>query len=214
MTDDFFESSYPPTTSSSSFLTDAAAAPSKTTSKAASLTVSLMGVGSALGRILIGLLDQAVLAPRRLSVTILLPLSAILMVISYLIPFIMPWDSPLLWFPFFLNAASYGASWAVVLLSMRQMYAVDTSQNYMFLFLSGASSLFFGRALFGPLYDHERERQHAKEGHCLGIDCVSGSFLIFAGACGISFLLSILVHYRWMKRNGLTFFQSLPEQKS
>merc|ERR1712000_250621 len=89
-------------------------------SKAASLTISLMGIGSALGRIIVGLIDEKFLSVRRISITILFPICPGLMVLSFLLPFVIPSDSPFLWFPFFLNSLAFGGSWAVVLLSMRQ----------------------------------------------------------------------------------------------
>jgi hypothetical protein len=179
-------------------------------SRDASLTVSLMGAGSGIGRILVGVIEATILQPKRMSASILLPIPALLMAASCLIPFVLRPNSPALPAPFVLNALAYGSSWAVVLLSMRQMVAVDTAQFYMFLFLSGASSLIFGRVFLGPYYDEELNKQHAKPGQCVGIECISVSLYVMAIASGMSFLFSLVVHWRWMKRNGLGFFQSLP----
>ncbi len=180
----------------------------------AELTISLMGAGSGVGRILVGVIEAGILQPYRLSATILLPIPALLMAGSNLLPFILPSDSPAMPVPFVLNALAYGSSWAVVLLSVKQMIGLDIAQFYMFLLLAGASTIVWSRLFLAPHYDDELHRQGAKPGRCVGIDCVSVSLYVMAIASGVSFVLGIIVHWRWMRRNGLGYFSRLPLPKN
>ena len=177
----------------------------------ASLCVAVMGVGSAVGRIVAGSLDGALLTPHRLSTTVLLPLPPLIMALASVLALAVDGCGAVwVFLPFFLNSFAYGSSWAITLLVVRQMFSVDTGQHYMFLFVSGASSVVFGRAVLGPSYDRELQRQHAPPGQCIGVACVDVVFWTIAAACTCSTLLSVAVHLRWMRRNGLRALQSLP----
>jgi hypothetical protein len=166
------------------------------------LAVSMVGVGSALGRVFIGVMDNKVLLPRRITATVLLPLPPLLAGLGSLLLFAMPTSA--MWLPIAMVSTAYGANWATLLLAVRQVYAVDVSQHYLFLYSAGLASVAVGVGMFGPWYDRTSREQHAAPGKCYGADCVTLPVLVMAGLCAFSVVMAVVFHLRWVRRNGLT----------
>ena len=180
-------------------------------SSAPTLNIGLIGIGGALGRILIGLFEETFLTPRRYPASIIFPIPPLPALLGLvLMPFVPP---TALWFPFFLVSCGYGMSWALLLLNARQMFSVDVAQNYLFIFSAGLPTVALQRGVLGPWYDAATERQGAAPGKCLGIECVSLPIIVMAGMCLVGVLLSFWVHVRWMRRNGLGMVETVPELK-
>jgi hypothetical protein len=170
--------------------------------KGATLVISLIGVGTAFGRAGFALLESQLLSPRRMTATLMLPLPSLIAGVAVLLLFVTP--VVVLWMPFMVIAIAYGGAFAVLLLSARQIFTVDLSLHYLFLYTSGLTSVAVGLGAFGPWYDKVSQEQHAAAGKCYGTKCVVQPMLVMAAMCLAGAVFGALFHLRWVKRNGLS----------
>ncbi|KAH9599058.1 Nodulin-like [Trypanosoma melophagium] len=127
------------------------------------LYITIMAVGSAVGRMSMGFADLKLAQWQRtgkseMLMTFALPLGSLCLFVAYLFFALLPQQALIL--PFFLGAFGNGAGWGVGVLAARMMYAKDIGKHYNFLFSSGiVSTIALNRFMFGEMYDAQGRRR-------------------------------------------------------
>lgn len=167
------------------------------------LIVALMGVASALARIILGVLDMW-LEKRRQSVdasanmlsipllTVTYPISSAMAVLGASLLLVVP--AAVLLLPMVLLSMAYGFIWASTALCIRLMFAHDVGKHYNFCFLGAvASTICINRFMFGELYNQEARAQGTYP-FCSGVECIRTSVLVLIGLNSSSLLTALYVH--------------------
>ncbi|ESL08544.1 hypothetical protein TRSC58_03751 [Trypanosoma rangeli SC58] len=164
------------------------------------LYVATMSVGSAIGRIFIGLFDIRISALRsmgktKLLTTLTIPISPVLMAVAFLLFAVLPGSALLL--PFLLASIGNGIGWAVAVIGVRMMYARDIGKHYNFMYTSGAvGTIALNRFMFGEMYDAEgRKRGHTTS--CNEPGCVRNQMIILMAVNVLATFAAVLVHWRF-----------------
>ncbi|RNF05863.1 uncharacterized protein Tco025E_07719 [Trypanosoma conorhini] len=166
------------------------------------LYVAIMSVGSAVGRIFIGLVDIKLLALRaagksEMLSTVALPVGPVLMVLAYLFFAVLPGSVLLL--PFALASIGNGIGWAVAVIGVRMMYARDIGKHYNFIYTSGAAAtIALNRFMFGEMYDAEG-RKRGEFPSCNAPSCVQKQMFILMAVNLLSTFSALLVHWRFSR---------------
>ena len=161
------------------------------------LYVAMVGVGGALGRITVGLLEQKLVRARGKPLTWLYFPAAILQTIGCLLFVILP--SNLLILPFVVFCAGYGWSWGASVLLIPQLFAKDSGKHYNFLFSAGMISvILLNRGVFGTIFSHEGEVQ-GRGIHCAGTVCILVPMIVMAVLNVTAVFSCFLVHVRWIR---------------
>ncbi|KAG5510174.1 hypothetical protein JKF63_07071 [Porcisia hertigi] len=158
--------------------------------------VSIYGVASAVGRILVGALYPH-LERRRIPVSVLLLFAPALNVIG--LPLFLVIPPRALFVPFFLVGLGVGFSWGSTVLTITSLFITkNCGKHYSFLYTAGMlSPLIFNIALFGPLYDYyETKHGHGTQGFCEGAICIAIPLLV----CMIVNILAVPSAYFFYKR--------------
>jgi MFS family permease len=164
------------------------------------LIIALMGVASALARVIVGSIDMWMERRRRISrdilsvplLTAFYPVSSLIAVIGAALLLVLPASALLL--PFVLLSMSYGFIWATTALCTRLMFAKDVGKHYNFGFLSAvASTVCLNRFLFGELYDREARLQGTYP-FCTGVSCIRTTMLVIIGLNASAVFTALYVH--------------------
>jgi MFS family permease len=166
---------------------------------------SISGLGSALGRILLGYLDRRY--PER-SASLYVSVPSLIMAVGLCLFIWLPVEY--LAIPYFINALAYGIAWAVAILVVRNCWAASMAGTvYATLFTSGlVGTAIFSLGLFGPLYDKEGAAQHV-EPHCNGTQCYRTTFYVLAACNAAGTASGWLFHVWWMRHQRLPRSASL-----
>jgi hypothetical protein len=169
--------------------------------------VSIAGIGSALGRVGAGLLERRF---KHLSITVFLPLPAIINVVGLLLMVVLPAGG--LAVPFFVLPAAFGAMWALVILAARMMYRPPRlGVHYGVVFASTIVAVFaFNRGLFGSYYDAEAHRQGLFP-HCSGAVCYAVPAYVLAVLNAVAAVAAVVAHRRWSAWNSLSDQTTSPD---
>ena len=159
--------------------------------------VAFIGLGSAVGRIVCGLLQQRFLAPRDLPLTWVHPVAPLTVAVGLVSFLILPPGAMLFGFTVF--GFGFGYSWAATVLVVRRLFKTDVGKHYNFTFTAPmVSSVVLNRYVFGTLYDTEATKQ-GHSIHCSGVACVSVSMIVMTSACVTAAIGSFVVHWRWVR---------------
>ncbi|CAD2218534.1 hypothetical protein AGDE_10877 [Angomonas deanei] len=167
-----------------------------------SLYVALIGLGSAIGRIVSGVIDMKLTRWRRdgvrdISTTLFLPTGCLFLFIAYLVFTVIPPEG--LVFPFLIGSIGTGMGWALGALSVRICYARDVGKHYNFMFSSGfVSVIVLNRFMFGGMFDAEGERLNSLP-YCNQRSCVRNQCFILMSINVLSFFSGCVVHWRFAR---------------
>ncbi|KAK7200074.1 Nodulin-like [Novymonas esmeraldas] len=166
------------------------------------LYVALIGVGSAIGRIISGVLDMWLLrrkahAAKEILTTTFFPIGAALLFLSYLFFAVIPVQGLIL--PFLLGSIGTGMGWGLGALSVRIVYANDIGKHYNFMFSSGfVSTIVLNRFMFGGMFDNEASRLHTAPS-CNQPSCVRNQMFILMAVNALSCAAAVFVHLRFRR---------------
>ncbi|RNF02887.1 pyruvate transporter 0 [Trypanosoma conorhini] len=166
------------------------------------LYVAIMSVGSAIGRIFIGVFDIRLGVLRNagktnLLTTVVLPLGPLLMVVAFLFFAVLPGSVLLL--PFLLASIGNGIGWAVAVIGVRMMYSRDIGKHYNFMYTSGAAAtIALNRFMFGEMYDAEA-RKRGNSTSCNEPGCVRNQMFILMAVNVLSTCTAVVVHWRFSR---------------
>ena len=159
--------------------------------------VAFIGIGSALGRVFCGLLEQKIITPRDLPMTLVLPISPVLLCIGLMAFLFLPVGGLL--FSFTIFGIGFGWSWAATVLTTRRLFKTDVGKHYNFLFTAPMiSTIIMNRYVFGTLYDNEATKQ-GHSIHCSGVACISMSMIVMTISCVTAGIGCVVVHFRWVR---------------
>ncbi|KAG5497761.1 hypothetical protein JKF63_04028 [Porcisia hertigi] len=175
----------------------AAASETTMTQEVASLLTVMNGVGSAVGRIIMSILEvwtQKRKPEERIPLTIALFIPSLVLLVAFLMLLFMRKEWLLV--PFGLTALGNGFSAASVVLVMRTLYAKDVANHYNCMSLSSLfSSVLFNQVLYGGWYTREAKRQNSNI--CIGRQCIFVPFIIMSGLLLTSLLSNMYVHIQY-----------------
>ncbi|CBH10107.1 hypothetical protein, conserved [Trypanosoma brucei gambiense DAL972] len=166
------------------------------------LYITMMSVGSAVGRMSMGYLDMVLTRRQReglktFPTTIALPFCPLMLCIAFLLFALLPANALIL--PFFLGALGNGAGWGSGVLAFRIMYSQDLGKHYNFGFSSGiVSTIALNLFMFGGMYDAEAERLDTKP-ECKQPSCVKNQMLILMGVNVVAAVAAAIVHFRFSR---------------
>ncbi|CBH10110.1 hypothetical protein, conserved [Trypanosoma brucei gambiense DAL972] len=166
------------------------------------LYITMMSVGSAVGRMSMGFTDMVLTRRQReglktFPTTIALPFGPLMLCIAFLLFALLPANALIL--PFFLGALGNGAGWGSGVLAFRIMYSQDLGKHYNFGFSSGvAATIALNLFMFGGMYDAEAERLDTKP-ECKNPSCVKNQMLILMGANIVAVIAAAIVHFRFSR---------------
>lgn len=161
-----------------------------------SVYVSLLGTGSALGRIAVGLV-LPILQQRHIPLTFLLLFAPIFNVGGLLMFLVAPLS--LLFLPFCLIGLATGVSWGITVLVITNLFEPNNcGKHYSMLYTAGMlSPLVFDTGMFGPIYDYYSAQQHRTEDHtCHGVVCIYIPLIV----CTAINFIAVFVGYFFMIR--------------
>jgi MFS family permease len=166
------------------------------------LYVALIGVGSAIGRVIGGVLDMYLTlrkssGKKEILTTTFLPLSAILLFLAYLFFAVIPASGLIL--PFLLGSIGTGMGWGLGALCVRIVYAKDIGKHYNFMFSSGfVCTIALNRFMFGNMYDNEAKRLKTAP-KCDRPSCVRTQMWILMAVNAVSTAAAVIVHIRYSR---------------
>ncbi|KEG13828.1 hypothetical protein DQ04_00761080 [Trypanosoma grayi] len=165
--------------------------------------VSIYGVASAVGRVIVGALHPFLLR-KKISVSVLFCIAPVLNAIG--LPLFLGMPQNALVVPFFIVGLATGVSWGSTILIVKGLFAPDNcGKHYSALYTAGiVSPLIFNVALFGPLYDYySRQQGRWDTRKCEGRVCIWVPLVACAVVNAIALPLSIYFLFRVTKRGGL-----------
>ncbi|KAH9598750.1 hypothetical protein LSM04_000850 [Trypanosoma melophagium] len=179
------------------------------------LYITLIGVGSALGRVLMGCIEMTIekrayhstqLFPQRLvqshtrskiHVVMVYPFPSVLMSLSLIILLVVPVEGVVV--PLVLISFAFGHSWACTALVIRSLFAKDVGKHYTFLFMASFfANIALNRFMFGELFDHEGNKMGLYP-FSSGRRCVRTSFLILLSLNLTAIIAFTLMTYRFLR---------------
>ncbi|ORC90214.1 uncharacterized protein TM35_000092640 [Trypanosoma theileri] len=182
------------------------------------LYVTLIGVGSALGRVLMGCIEMAIekraypssqqfsqtLSPllqpharSKLHVIMVYPFPSVLMSMGLILLLVIPVEGVVV--PLVLISFAFGYSWACTALVVRSLFAKDVGKHYSFLFMASfCANIALNRFMFGELFDREG-RKMGLYPFCAGRQCVRTSFLILLSLNLSAIVASVIVCFRFLR---------------
>ncbi|EPY18959.1 hypothetical protein STCU_09691 [Strigomonas culicis] len=165
------------------------------------LYTAFLGIGSALGRIAVGIFEAFVQrqpeGKRRLLVTMALPAPAIIGTIGGILILILPGDALLL--PFILVYFKQGAFYSTCAVTFPSLFRTHLSIYYN---LSSATTVVcvicFNRFLFGYMVDKKRDELKLT-GDCTSRDCILTPIIVATCLSAASSLLLVTAHIRYRR---------------
>lgn len=164
--------------------------------------VSIFGLASALGRILVGAVHPH-LARRCIDIWAVLPVAPLVM-IAGLLAFLVCGARAIV-VPFFLIGLGTGLAWGTVVLVIKRVFT-EAGRHYNFLYTAGMlTPILWNLVLFAGIFEAESKAQHQPSlNQCEGIKCILISVLVAVGANVTAFIASIVFTYR-LNNNHLLF---------
>ncbi|EKF29532.1 hypothetical protein MOQ_006680 [Trypanosoma cruzi marinkellei] len=165
--------------------------------------VSIYGVASAIGRVIIGL-AHPYLVQKKIPVSSFFFIAPILNIIG--LPLFLATNRGFLAIPFFMVGLATGISWGSTVLIVKGLFAPNNcGKHYSALYTAGIiSPLIFNVALFGPIYDFYSKQQGLWETRqCEGRVCIWIPLIICAIVNVIALPLSVYFIKRVLKQGGL-----------
>jgi hypothetical protein len=170
------------------------------------LIVAIMGVASALGRIVCGGLEAFCERKRACFrgdardaplITAVYPVASVIMSLSLPLFFVTPVSAIVV--PFCAVSFAYGFSWAATMLVVRAQYAADVGKHYSCCFLGGvAACVGLNHFMFGTLFDREARKQGIYP-QCSGTSCVATSMWVLTGAAASTIVSAAYVHFAFSR---------------
>ncbi|KAH8605598.1 hypothetical protein ERJ75_001624000 [Trypanosoma vivax] len=173
-----------------------------TESSTLTLFITIISVGSAIGRMSMGYLDIVLTRRQRAGkgrtlTTVALPLCPLLMAVAFLLLAVLP--AKALSLPLFLGGLGNGAGWGLGVLSFRMMYASDIGKHYNFGFSSGiVSTVLLNSVMFGGMYDAVAKRRKEAPS-CGDPECVRTQMFILMGVNIIAIVAAAVAHVRFAR---------------
>ncbi|KAG5464110.1 hypothetical protein LSCM1_00290 [Leishmania martiniquensis] len=173
------------------------------TAELGSLYTPLIGVGSAVGRILMGLFEAYVQhqdpGNRKVCVTMALPVAPIIATIAGILILVLPGDALLL--PYILVYFEEGVFNGVRALIFPCIFASHHGILYNMSFCTNAIGVIcFNRFLFGLTVDQERKKLgHTVEQGCTSRACVQTPIIVVTCMAVFAALLATVVHLRYAR---------------
>ena len=160
--------------------------------KTTSLIVSLMGVASAAGRILVGV-SEMWLEKNGKSVSLVYPLPSITFCVGLSLAMFVEREWTIV--PFCLATFGHGFMCAVTVMTVRQTFAVDLGKHYTMVAMGGLVAVIaLNRFTFGVLFDREARSQGLYP-KCVGHDCVNTAFLVLLLFNVTAVVSAVTVHF-------------------
>ncbi|KAG5490155.1 hypothetical protein JKF63_00274 [Porcisia hertigi] len=173
------------------------------TAELGSLYTALIGVGSAVGRISVGLFEAYVqhqdTENRKVLVTIALPVAPIIATIAGVLILVLPGDALLL--PYILVYFEEGVFNGVRALIFPCIFASHHGILYNISFCTNVIGVIcFNRFLFGLTVDKEREKMgHTVEQGCTSRACIQTPIIIITCTAALAVVLATVVHLRYTR---------------
>ncbi|ORC85474.1 uncharacterized protein TM35_000352180 [Trypanosoma theileri] len=166
------------------------------------LYVSLHGLGSGLGRILMSFYEvrtQRGAIKERTLITTSYFVAPVLMIIEYILFLTVPPNG--LAVPFFLNGFANGCYAAAIALTVRTLYSRDVAKHYNLMSVATMLAiLILNRFTFGELYDRYVDVATVGEGgKCHGRICVRDVFIIMLSLTVLGLILTGWLHIRYRR---------------
>lgn len=166
------------------------------------LYVALIGVGSAIGRVVGGVLDmwltmRKASGKKEILTTTFLPVGAVLLFLAYLFFAVIPANGLIL--PFLLGAIGTGLGWGLGALCVRIVFANDIGKHYNFMFSSGfVCTIALNRFMFGTMYDNEAKKLGTAPS-CNRPSCVRNQMFILMAVNAMSTVAAVIAHIRYSR---------------
>lgn len=166
----------------------AAVGPRNMRASTPSVLVSLFGIGSALGRVVIGFASGRWPAWRFLCAA---PVINVIALPLFLIP------GEVIYLPMLLIGLGSGTSWAAIVLNIKALFQND-GQHYNYLYTAGmVAPLLLNNWLFATTYDAESRAQHQPNlGVCDGAKCIAVPICVGAAVNLIAVAASVWLNRR------------------
>ncbi|KAH9601318.1 hypothetical protein LSM04_007756 [Trypanosoma melophagium] len=166
------------------------------------LYVSLRGLGSGIGRILMSLYEvrtQLGAIEKRTLITTSYFFAPVLMIIQYVLFLTVPPNG--LAVPFFLNGFANGCYSAAIALTVRTLYSRDVAKHYNLMSVATVLAiLVLNRFTFGELYDRHVYKAVMGEGcNCHGRICVRDVFIIMLSLTVVGLIMTGWLHIRYRR---------------
>ncbi|CCW67358.1 unnamed protein product [Phytomonas sp. Hart1] len=165
-----------------------------------SLYITVISLGSAIGRLTSGLIDMWLINKRlegqtTMLITTFFPLSALFLTLGYFLFSVVGVDFLIL--PFLLVSVGNGMGWGMGSLTVRVIYAEDIGKHYNFMFFSGfVCTIALNLFMFGGLYD-SKARKYGTSPACNHPDCVRPQMWILMAVNLVSLMTSLILHFRF-----------------
>ncbi|CAD2222835.1 hypothetical protein AGDE_06430 [Angomonas deanei] len=167
------------------------------------LYTAFLGVGSAVGRISMGLYEGCVQRQkeghRRFLVTHALPIPPLIGVIAGVLILVLPGQGLLL--PYIMVYFKEGAFYSTCAIVLPSIFATHHAVYYI---LSSATTVVsviaFNRLLFGMVVDQQRVKLgYAKGEDCKQRECILTPVIVAICLCAVSFVMLLIVHIRYLR---------------
>ncbi|CBH17562.1 hypothetical protein, conserved [Trypanosoma brucei gambiense DAL972] len=167
--------------------------------------VSIYGVASAVGRVIVGSIHP-MLVSRKIPISIFLCGAPVLNIIGLPLFIFIPKSA--LFLPFFIIGLATGVSWGSTILVIKSLFApTSCGKHYAVLFTAGiVSPIIFNVGLFGPIYDHYSKKQGLWDvRECVGTVCVWIPLVVCAIVNVLALPLAVYFFLRIKKRGGFIY---------
>lgn len=164
------------------------------------LYVAMIGVGSAVGRILSGVFDMWVSKRRarglrNIYTTLFFPLSSLFLAFGFLLMALVPAKAIVV--PFVLAAVGNGMGWGLGVLCVRIVYAEDIGKHYNFMWSAGlVATVALNRFMFGDMFDTQANKAGTSP-YCNAPVCVRNQLWILLACNIVSTGAALLLHFRF-----------------
>ena len=156
----------------------ALAGPGNYSKERSSVYVSIFGIASALGRIVVGAVHPRMNA-REIPIWYVLPVASLVMAVGCVLFLIIPAAGLIV--PFFVVGLATGVAWGGIVLVMKRLFK-EPGRHYSFLYTAGMlTPILFSTLLFSLAFAHESRKQgQAQTSVCYGTACILIPMLICA----------------------------------
>jgi hypothetical protein len=165
--------------------------------------VSIFGVASAIGRVIVGLVHP-ILLQRGHHISMFYPLAPLLMAIAMPLFLVLPGSALIV--PFFASGLATGLSWGTTVLLMKSLFTPNNvGKHYNVLYTAGAlTPVLFSIWMFAGWYDSESKAEGlVAERQCRGIYCVLWSLLVLCIMNLSAIAAAVLFAFRIRSRKGI-----------
>ena len=158
--------------------------------------VSLFGIGSALGRVFVGLLKEPLKARLGKEIWWMFPVAPALMALT--MPLFLLMSGSALRVPFLAVGFGTGVAWGSTVLIIKRVFA-EPGRHYSFLYTAGMlTPLFFNLWLFSSTYQSNSESQHqAHLSDCDGVVCILTPVLVCTALNVVAIASAVLAVIRF-----------------